>query len=329
MPSANPEDPLKPLGAIMQRHGVRCTPSQFQAAVNVTFHEFESEVYDREHADMWLSLPREFDRLARDCAAEIAQHGRLNLLDIGCGTGLATDCLLKSPLGNRIENIDLLDTSRGMLRQATKRAQRWNRPFRIYEGLVDVLPKRERYSLIVSSSVLHHVPDLRAFLHTVRSLQGDGGIYIHLQDPNGDYANDAEFKQRVAQVARRRYLLDVKQRFSRRVASRICRGLVRTQDGGYCAKTNRELLNAGIIATPLSVAEIYSITDIHVQDGTGVSLRQMKEWMPTYALVSTRSYAFFGMLWSNLPSSLKREENRLSDNRALNGAHVGAAWKLR
>ena len=41
---------------IMDRHGVRCSPEEFHRSVNVLFHDFESEIYDREHRDMWESL---------------------------------------------------------------------------------------------------------------------------------------------------------------------------------------------------------------------------------------------------------------------------------
>ncbi len=277
----------------MERHGAQCTAEDFHAAVNVTFHNFESEVYDQEHSDMWESLPSEFNRLVSDCAEAVANQAELDLLDIGCGTGLATDCLLKSSLGSKIKSIDLLDTSRSMLAQAAKRAAGWNRPFTIYEGLIDALPGGKKYSVIVTCSVLHHVPDLEPFLKTIRGLQSSGGIYIHLQDPNGDYASDPEYRQRVTEAETKRLLPEGLYRFTpRRVAGRLWREITGKQDDTYCSKTNHALLQAGIIHSPLSVPEIYSITDIHVLDGAGISIQRMKEWMPEYDLISARSYAF-------------------------------------
>jgi SAM-dependent methyltransferase len=330
MASETSIDALAPIKKIMERHGASCRPEEFHTAVNVTFHNFEAEVYDQEHSDMWESLPREFDRLASDCAEATRVNDELNLLDIGCGTGLATDCLLKSGIGTKIKSIDLLDTSRSMLTQAAKRARGWNRPVDVYEGLVDALPKEKKYSLIVTCSVLHHVPDLALFLRTVRSLQANCGMYIHLQDPNGDYSSDTEYLSRVAELEKSRRLPGIMYRFTpRRVVKRIYRGLTGKPDDSYCAKTNRTLLDSGLITTPLSVAEIYCITDIHVQDGMGISIRRMKDWMPDYELISARSYAFFGTLWSNLPSNLKIIEEELAKKKAMNGMHIGAAWKLR
>src|SRR5580700_8023787 len=141
------QDVLAPIKRVMDRHGACCSPEEFHAAVNVTFHNFEAEVYDREHSDMWKSLPREIYRLANDCAEAAGGQHDLSLLDIGCGTGLATHCLLKSGLAARIKSIELLDTSRSMLKQAEKRVAGWNRPFTINEGLIEDLPKGRKYSL--------------------------------------------------------------------------------------------------------------------------------------------------------------------------------------
>jgi 2-polyprenyl-3-methyl-5-hydroxy-6-metoxy-1,4-benzoquinol methylase len=324
------QDVLAPIERIMDRRGASCSPEEFHAAVNVTFHNFEAEVYDQEHSDMWESLPREFDRLANDCAQAVERHHELSLLDIGCGTGLATDCLLKSRLAAKIKTIELLDSSRSMLKKAEKPAAGWKRPVTFNEGSIDDLPKGKKYSLIVTCSVLHHIPNLEAFLGAVRSLQADGGMYIHLQDPNGDYLSDPELLQRLAQMKNKRLLQELIRRFSPvRALSRIYRGLIQKQDFTYCVKTNQELLNRGLIATPLSIAEIYCITDIHVSDGTGISVERMKRWMPDYELISARSYAFWGTLWSKLPPRMKRLEEELAKNKALNGMHIGAAWKLR
>jgi 2-polyprenyl-3-methyl-5-hydroxy-6-metoxy-1,4-benzoquinol methylase len=330
MPAGTTHEALAPLRSIMDRHGARCSPEEFHKAVNVTFHNFEAEVYDREHSDMWESLPREFNRLAGDCAEASKNHDELQLLDIGCGTGLATDCLLRTVLGTKIKSIDLLDTSRTMLKQVAERARGWSVPVTIHEGSVDSLPKGKKYSLIVACSVLHHVPDLPVFLRTIRSLQSDSGIYIHLQDPNGDYLTDPEYLQRVAQAETRKLLPESISRFTpKRVFGRIYRELTGKQYNSYCDKTNRALLETGIIQSPMRVAEIYSVTDIHVVDGAGISVQKMMSWMPEYDFISKRSYAFFGKLWSELSPHFRELEEDLAEKKALNGLHVGAAWELR
>lgn len=310
---------------IMDRHGVRCSVEDFHRSVNVVFHDFESEIYDREHRDMWESLPKQFELLVEDwlrCGPPAPAE--IRLLDIGCGTGLASDCLLKSAIGERIKTIDLLDTSRSMLRQAAARASGWKAPAVCHEGFLNVLPPGRRYDLIVTCSVLHHVPDLPEFLADVSGLQAPGGVFLHLQDPNGDFLGDPELRRRMA----RSPVAERLRRFTpRRIIRRIYRELTGTQGQDYLSKTNRALIESGVVATPLSVHEIFSITDIHVQDGEGISITGMKSLLPDYACLSQRSYGFFGKLWSDLPKRRQRIEEDLIARLALNGLHIGALWR--
>jgi hypothetical protein len=155
-------------------------------------------------------------------------------------------------------------------------------------------------------------------------------MYIHLQDPNADFSTDLEYLQRVEQIKTRNLLPASLSRFTpKRVFGRIYRELTGKQHESYCDKTNQALLKAGVIKSPLSVSEIYSITDIHVMDGAGISIQKMKHWMPDYDLISARSYAFFGKLWSDLPPHFRQREDELAEKRTMNGMHIGAAWTLR
>ena len=313
----------------MARHGARCTTGEFHSAVNVTFHDFESEVYDQEHADMWGSVPEQVALLVHDCAGSDPDGGRpLAVLDIGCGTGLASHSLLQSALGPRVKSIDLLDTSPAMLRQAAKRADGWNVPYRCHRGYLDELQGGQEYDLIITCSVLHHVPDLAAFLGQVRFRQAPAGIFLHLQDPNGDYADHPELRKR--REASKKSLTDTLKRFTPgRIVGRLYRELTGKQGQDHISKTNRALLQAGLITTPLTTNEIYEITDIHVEDGEGISIERLRGWLPDYECISQRSYGFFRVLRTSLPPELQKTEEQLIESRALNGAFVGAAWRLR
>ena len=321
---------LRPLIDIMRRHGATCSPSEFHAAINVTFHEFESEVYDQEHSDMWNSLPQEVKLLVGDCLRTAPElPSGLRVLDIGCGTGLASQCLLWSDLGRKIASIDLLDTSPAMLRQAIRRSARWGIPAETFNGLLEDLPAGRTYDVIITCSVLHHVPDLASFLAAVRRHQAPHGFFIHLQDPNGDHLSDPEFVQRKEEYARRRQVLQSLSRFNpSRVFGRLYREIAGAQSDHYVDKTNRTLIERGVITSPLSFQELYSITDIHV-DEKGISICELSRWLPEYDRIAQRSYGFYGALSSMLPKRLKRQEEELSRENSMRGLHVGAVWRLR
>jgi hypothetical protein len=71
--------------------------------------------------------------------------------------------------------------------------------------------------------------------------------------------------------------------------------------------------------------EIWMITDLHVESGAGISVRDMAE-LSGLQLLSQRSYGFFGRMWSELPQLLRSEEEQLCRQHCLNGWAVAAAW---
>ena len=115
---------------------------KFQERVNIVFHDFEAEHYDKMHSDMWDSLQEQINLLIEDLITykDISAND-LSLLDIGCGTGLSTQILLQSKLGNYINQITLLDTSANMLKFAEEKAKTWNKKYKI--SIAPANPKAE------------------------------------------------------------------------------------------------------------------------------------------------------------------------------------------
>jgi 2-polyprenyl-3-methyl-5-hydroxy-6-metoxy-1,4-benzoquinol methylase len=317
---------LVQFAGIMKRCGTTCSPEEFHNAVNVTFHKWESRVYDRLHQDMWESLPQQFALLVGDLSTTVGWPKSLRVLDVGCGTGLASDCLLRTDLANQIRSIDLLDTSVSMLQRAAERAKSWNTPVRCIEGQLGrtALP-HGKYDIVLSCSVLHHIVDLPSFLRAVRSLQDQGDVFMHLQDPNGDYLADPELNARMEQATRESPA--VTQRLHpRRILSRLYRELAWKENDDYIFRTNRELLDRQVIKSRLTVRELFSITDVRVHDGRGVSIAEIRDHLPEHDLISHRSYGFSGRLGHALPAHLKRLEEHEIAAHSLNGFHLGAVW---
>jgi 2-polyprenyl-3-methyl-5-hydroxy-6-metoxy-1,4-benzoquinol methylase len=319
----------------MEKYGATIPPDQFQQQLNIIFHRHESRVYDDIiHRSMWESLPRQFDLLADDLRRlTIDLPERITVLDVGCGTGLASDLLLRTVIGPRIGQIDLLDTSVEMIRCCALRAKSWGVKHSFFTGTMESLPANKSYDLVVACSLLHHLPDLRNFFNYLRSLQSEGGLFMHLQDPNGDVLqNDALRKLLQSHTERLQQCAPLPPRPqapSAPLISLICRlkrAIFGSRDYNYLEKTNRDLLDAGIIAKPMSASDIWAVTDLHVASGRGISLDKLKEMVPDYRLLSARTYSFFGKLESELPLLFQQEERRLIDACSKEGGQLAAVW---
>jgi 2-polyprenyl-3-methyl-5-hydroxy-6-metoxy-1,4-benzoquinol methylase len=327
-------DPYAPLRPIMQRCGTKLTAEDFHSAVNVTFHGFESEHYDEAHQNMWKSLPVQFDLLAEDALSWLAQRNpgsvdSLRMLDIGCGTGLATDCLLKTRLGEKVKHITLLDTSPAMLGRVRQRAAGWGRAFETVEGLLDTSATEPGFDLIITSSVLHHVPDLPAFFAAVTERQRPGGLFLHIQDPNGKPELNPAYQKRRERWEKGQTPAWLQRLAPERILGRIKREITGTQGDNYDQQAIRALVEQGTTPLPLTVHEMYRITDIHVNEADGIRIEDIRGMLASYELISTRTYGFFGELESDLPADLQAEERKLAEEHNLDGFHLGAIWRQR
>ncbi len=298
--------------------------------VNTSFHEHEAAVYDEIHQAMWKSLPEHFSIISDRILATGSVPDSLSLLDIGCGTGLGTELLLHTEIGKRVREIHLLDTSSTMMDHAAVRSRNWPARTFTYLGGMAALPEDSKFDLVLASSVLHHIPNLVCFFEHVAGVQRPGSFFIHLQDPNGDYLDDPELRHRTALGAKNtqpqlpRFIL----RFSPgRILRRVLRELTGRQHETYIDLTNKDLLATEVITSPLTAEEIWSVTDVHLYDGLGISLGVMKKELTKYELIHTHSYAFFGHLSSDLPPPLLLEERRLLRNNAPNGMDLAAVWR--
>lgn len=297
---------------LLDSAGGQCTPEEFQRALNLIFHRHESQHYDRVHRHMWKSLPRVLSQLVQPIA--MRPMSRLAVIDIGCGTGLATSLLLESAIGRNISSVLLVDTSPEMLELARRRLHKRAGDVRFQLGSIDQV--EESFDLAVMSSVMHHIPDLAAFLPRLTTRLKPRGILLHLQDPNGDADTSV--------VDARRRELALYER-NRRVTlwDRIKYRIGRRDD--YLEQVNKDLLAQRLILRPLTPVEIWSITDIH-DDDHGISFNEMKAACESLAPVKKVSYAFFGKMESELPNRLRSREIALFEENDLNGTIMGGVW---
>jgi SAM-dependent methyltransferase len=310
-------DHLARLRPIMEAAGVSLDAAAFHTAVNSIFHGCGAPSYDKLHADMWESLPQQLQLLASDFLGLYPPpNPKMSALDLGCGTGLATELILQSRLGAFIRQVDLVDPSQEMLDVAAMRESILAVRHRMIRGTIHNLPARARYDVILACCVLQHVPELSELLRQVSIRQQPGAIFLHLQDANHDHQDDPE---RVKRVERQR---NGGRARAARLFGRLGRGAATE-----LSKINDELVRRKIVARELSKSEIRSLVDLCVNETRPISIRQMKTLLPEYELVSCRSYAFFGVLVSALSTRYGPQERALIAARAPNGSQIAGIWR--
>lgn len=316
---------------LIKKTGSQLSPEKFQERINIVFHDNEASHYDKMHLDMWESLQEQINLLVDDLYKnESIPVNKINLLDIGCGTGLSTQILLNSKLGSHIDNITLLDTSPNMLKFAEEKAKRWNKTHALINGHVSDL--KEKYDCIIICSVLHHIPDLKLFLSQVDNVLNSGGILIHLQDPNGDYLDDFDYLKRVNAYTSEMNTLPKNIKITNLIPKKwkqyINRQLGRKT---YIDIVNDQLIAENVIKKRMTADEIWSVTDIHVETknnsiNKGISFQFLQNQLNNFTLINQRSYGFFGALKSDLTSNFKEMEEQFILKNELNGRNISCIW---
>lgn len=316
---------------LIKRTGSVLSPEKFQERINIVFHDHEANNYDKMHFDMWESLQEQMNLLVDDLFKnEFLSDKKLNLLDIGCGTGLSTQILLNTKLGSHIDSITLLDSSSNMLKYAEEKAKKWNKKYTIINGYVsDLIVK---YDIIVICSVLHHIPDLNLFLNQVESVINHGGILIHLQDPNGDYLNNSIYLERKNERNNELKALPKNIKITDLIPKNI-KQYINRQLGRktYIDLVNDQLIMENVIKKRMSADEIWSVTDIHVETkyntiNKGISFQFLQNKLHNFTLINQRSYGFFGVLKSDLTYRFKKMEVQFISNNELNGRNISCIW---
>lgn len=316
---------------LIRKTGSNLSPEKFQERINIVFHDFESKHYDALHVDMWQSLQEQIDLLVDDLLAyKSIENKELRLLDIGCGTGLSTQILLHSKLGEYLDDVTLLDTSPNMLKEAEAKAKTWNKKYKAVNGYLADL--KEKFDVIIISSVLHHIPDLEIFLKQVNQALNQGGILIHIQDPNGDYINEPSYLKRKDEYEKVIKALPQPKRLSEFVPKSLLKSIKRLLNKkDYIDLINDQLIAERTIKKRMTADEIWSVTDIHVETkadavNKGISLKFLQSQLANFELIKMRSYGFYGYLKSDLEEGYRKIEDQfIAENRA-DGRNIAAIW---
>ena len=137
-------------------------------------------------------------------------------------------------------------------------------------GELGVLAEQPAFDLIVTNSVLHHLPDIQQFLRRVRALLRPGGIYVAGHEPCREFFEHRELHAWTNLYRRWRR---VRRLLNPATYRRRLEGRVDEHDPE--GATAAALLRLGLIERPLPPGVIRQLIDIHVpgnDEGLGLGL---------------------------------------------------------
>ncbi|PSP60213.1 SAM-dependent methyltransferase [Halobacteriales archaeon QH_7_66_37] len=146
-----------------------------------TFYKYLSKVYDRINPFIW-------NEVMRDEAIEWLDVGPEDrVLDVGCGTGFATEGLLRET-----EHVHGLDQSAHQLSKAYGKFGKRG-PVRFYRGDAERLPfTDDAFDLVWSSGSIEYWPNPVAALRELRRVGKPGGRVLVV---GPDYPDNAVFQK--------------------------------------------------------------------------------------------------------------------------------------
>jgi ubiquinone/menaquinone biosynthesis C-methylase UbiE len=325
----------KSLEDIMARCCARLAPTEFVKIVSNTWHELEAPFYDSLHPEIFDQVPPVLDSFL----SHIQPLSRpQRALDIGCGTGFASQLLLEKA-GSQIEQLVCADVSPHMLEHCRQKlGQRTN--VRFLQGDISLVGSEfSSFDLVVTCALIHHILDVSGFLEHLCRLIRPGGYYFMLHEPSRRFYRNPEciaLLKQCENVRPKRPLLrffNPMAYYRRLLRIAKYRGISTT----IHERTSQLLIERKAMRFPLTMNEISQVVDIHappldwgsiVNWRGGFEIDELRSsHLSSLSLLSYRSYGFLGPIYEKLtPRSLQRQGQLLASRYPGDGSSFCTLW---
>lgn len=304
-----PYQPLVPLQALVEE-------------TNRIYHSFDAGNYDTDHLEIRLLWPELWAEMMRHLPA----RERWRVLDFGCGTGFETEQLFNT-LGSKIEFLMAYDLSGEMLSQAKRRLGGNSRIH--FDDDFSAVGRNGTYNLLVTNSVLHHLPDFEETLSSLLPLLSADACWLSGNEPSARFYRNpecidltqkySEYRERLKWFEPGRYR-DKLRKISRRHTLRA---------------TARRTVERGLFAIRPSDTVIARLVDFHVPHplddpgaGRGLDLEKMGfAFKEQWTLLWSKTYSYLGQ-FSELraPKRWLEKARLLKERFPSDGANFCAVW---
>jgi SAM-dependent methyltransferase len=294
--------------------------------INRIYHAAEATTYDTTHPEIFDELPAMWQRMVEHASLPV---GPLTVVDYGCGTGFAASQIVRLLGPARIGKLVCFDPSPEMLARCETRLRATGIPVQLCTTAEDFAS--ETVDLLLTSSVLHHLPDPLEVARTLRPQLRSTSVWLAGHEPSARfYRNSAcvAVWRRFERERRLRTLLSPRRLWA---IGRQRLGLA----SDVATVTAREVAARGWFREAPGARTIDRIVDLHVahdpreaEAGRGLDVGELaRQLSDRWSLQWTISYSFLGATRErSAPARWQRAAAALARAYPGDGAHFSAIW---
>ncbi|HLJ17595.1 MAG TPA: class I SAM-dependent methyltransferase [Bryobacteraceae bacterium] len=315
----------------LQRYGPNQPIPVLITELNKLYHEWEAERYEHSHPEIFEQLPPIWDEMLAVLDARCPQES-FRILDFGCGTGFEARQFLGHFEPRRVEKIVCYDPSPGMLMECQRSLGTWRDKTEFVADLRDVWQGRGEFNVLVTNSVLHHLPQPVQAIRHIADLLAPRSMWLCGHEPSNRFVKNPECRA----VLRQYHASDRWRRLfsARRCARRVLRWTgAQELPEDYAARRAYEQ-SMFQLRPPAQV--VSRLVDFHVVSGeadlaesSGLDFLQLQTALAgEWNLLWRRTYSFLGSHYERtLPTRWQREAHRLAANYPDDGANFCLIWQ--
>jgi SAM-dependent methyltransferase len=311
------------IGRLLAPYGPTRPIPELVVEVNRLFHAIGANFYDGSHPEIHQQLPPVWrDLLAQ---VQIPAGRQWSLLDFGAGTGFATAQAINELPKGTLKRTVCVDLSSEMLAHCRTRIS----PLMPQAEFLEDLPTQGPFDLLLTNSVLHHLPDVDAQLARIEPLLAPDAWWVLGHEPSSRFYRNVELRGHFDAYMRQL-------RWQRFFRPGLYLARLRLFAGDPRRAAARASVAAGLFQREPDPETIDRLVDFgvahslkEVEAGRGLDVRELEcRFAGRWELVAVRSYSFMGSVFEGrLPGSWQSRCRDLARRFPEDGANFCAVWK--